>query len=312
MKPHHDFTAERPLARHAQFAGKRAAPEADPTAAAQRLTERLASALPEVIGMLGGENAPEVRPLDPREGVMRELLSRGNGQCSHGLLVAEQGPSLLVSVDVAGAYQLVDMAFGGDGKLPDPLPEKLPLSAQIVTARIESEVAALVARIAGIASREQGAPPFVPLRRDSDIAALRPFAADRALWQASFEITFGGCDAWTLRLTVASEQVALLSPGDEDDTAPRARPSHAATSADPARSPFGDLPLTLCATLVDMRMPLARIAALKPGDVFPVSVARQVPLSIGERTIAHGTLGEIDDRVALQIIHAFSQEETRS
>lgn len=61
-----------------------------------------------------------------------------------------------------------------------------------------------------------------------------------------------------------------------------------------------------------MRVPLARIAALRPGQVLPVSVARQVPLSIGGEIVAQGTLGEVDDRVALQIIQAFSSEDIRS
>ena len=35
------------------------------------------------------------------------------------------------------------------------------------------------------------------------------------------------------------------------------------------------------------------------------SVARAVPLRVGGHTIAHGTVGTVDDRVAIQITNAF-------
>jgi flagellar motor switch protein FliM len=44
--------------------------------------------------------------------------------------------------------------------------------------------------------------------------------------------------------------------------------------------------------------------------VLPVSVARHVPLRVGEATIAHGTVGTLDDRVAVQITSAFSDQRT--
>ena len=311
MKPHHDFIAERPVAQHAGLGGQSEAQAFDPAAALARLSQRLAGELPELLGALGGEPLPEVKALEPREGVMRDLLSRTAGPCSHGLVAASQGgPQLLVSLDAAGALQLVDMAFGGAGKLPDPVPEKLPLSAQLIIARIEAAIAMQVGRIAGISSNGEE-PVFAALRRNADIAVLRPFTADRALWQAGFEVSFGDSEAWSVRLTMAADHVPLLCLGGEEDSPRPVRESrnHGTSFAGQA---FGTIPLTLRATLVDMRVPLARIAALRPGDVLPVSVARQVPLAIGGTIIAHGTVGEVDDRVALQIINAFSSQETRS
>jgi flagellar motor switch protein FliM len=78
--------------------------------------------------------------------------------------------------------------------------------------------------------------------------------------------------------------------------------------ADPTSEPFGDLPLGLSAVLVDMRIPFSVIANLKPGMILPVAVARQVPLRVGEATVAHGTVGTMDDRVAVQISQAFSHQ----
>ena len=47
------------------------------------------------------------------------------------------------------------------------------------------------------------------------------------------------------------------------------------------------------------------IAALQPGQILPVAVARSIPLKGGGKTIAHGTIGAMDDRVAVQITQAF-------
>ena len=80
-----------------------------------------------------------------------------------------------------------------------------------------------------------------------------------------------------------------------------AQPRRAKIARGPLDAPFADMPLQLDARLVDMRLPLGRLAALKVGQVLPVSVARKVPLSIGGTVLAHGTLGEQDDRLALRV-----------
>jgi flagellar motor switch protein FliM len=309
VKPEHNFVAERSVANHAALFRQDNTPTVDPADALAAFAERLTRTLPETLAALGNGSMPDCVAGMPREGVMRELLSRSSGLCSHSLLCGPgNGPTLLVSIEAAGVFQFVDMAFGGEGKVPDPLPARFPLSAQLVAARIESAFAALAARIGGIGGDTE--PAFTPLRHDTDIAALRPFAADCPLWQVGFEIAFPGCDPWTVRLTLAATHVGGLC-GNQDEAAPAIIPAADAGLSNPAGSPFGDIPLTLRATLVDMHIPLARIAALKPGDVLPVSVARHVPLSTGQATIAHGTVGEMDDRVALQIIQAFATEEPR-
>ena len=76
MKPHHDFAAARPLAQHAGLVPQGEAQAFDPADALARLAQRLAIELPETLCALGGEMLPEVATIEPRQGVMRELLSR--------------------------------------------------------------------------------------------------------------------------------------------------------------------------------------------------------------------------------------------
>ena len=54
-----------------------------------------------------------------------------------------------------------------------------------------------------------------------------------------------------------------------------------------------------------MAIPLTALSRLTPGQVLPVTIARSVPLRIGSATIAHGTIGALDERVAVQITQAF-------
>ena len=72
----------------------------------------------------------------------------------------------------------------------------------------------------------------------------------------------------------------------------------------PLDDPFGEITLTLEAVLSEMRIPLSRIATLEPGQTLAIPVARAVPLRIGGTLVARGTVGELDDRVALQITHS--------
>jgi flagellar motor switch protein FliM len=53
--------------------------------------------------------------------------------------------------------------------------------------------------------------------------------------------------------------------------------------------------------LVDVALPLSAISRLEIGQVLAVPVARMVPLRVAGRTVAHGSIGAVDDRVAVQI-----------
>ena len=73
-------------------------------------------------------------------------------------------------------------------------------------------------------------------------------------------------------------------------------------------SAIAEVDLPLRAVLVDVPMSIARLASLEPGSVIPVAVNRNVPLMTGNLTIAHGCVGELDDRVALELTQTFLSE----
>src|SRR5690606_31566751 len=77
----------------------------------------------------------------------------------------------------------------------------------------------------------------------------------------------------------------------------------------PNAEPFAGIPLPLRAILIDMAMPVSTLANLAPGTVIPVSVARSVPLMVGDQVIGHGSVGSMDDRTALQLARISLKKE---
>ncbi|GGD64279.1 FliM/FliN family flagellar motor switch protein [Croceicoccus mobilis] len=289
--------AERALARHCRELVERQVEKADAGEALVLLGHRVAAALPAELAPLAGGIMPAVTAGDPVDGFAHTLLAKANGPACHRVLAGSTDACrLLVSTDARALFELVDRAFGGDGDVPDPLPARLPVSAELLLSRIEAIMAELIGRIAA------GGALAAPRAEagGGDIALLRPFAANCPLHQIGFSIRFAEGPEWLIRLTMPAAAIAALWEALGDNTAPaRAAPAPAPRTA--ADRPFADIPLTLTATLVDMALPLARLSGLKPGDILPVSIARHVPVTIGEQLIAHGTVGEMDDRVALQL-----------
>jgi flagellar motor switch/type III secretory pathway protein FliN len=66
-------------------------------------------------------------------------------------------------------------------------------------------------------------------------------------------------------------------------------------------APFAAMPLPLHVVLAEFDLSLARLQTLQPGDMIPLAMGRQVPLMVGETTLAHGSVGTSDDRMAIRL-----------
>lgn len=206
------------------------------------------------------------------------------------------GHVLFLALDGRAILEQLDRTFGGSGEVGEPLPPRLPHTASLLAQRLEKQV---VATIAG----ELGGLDFRP---DAMVADRRaPFLPDAELTVLALEVSAQGRE-W--RVVLAVETAALSSLLPKRASAPRAPTSRRKPGIDEA--PFADLPLSAGARLVDMAMPLHRVATIAPGTVLPIMVARSVPLQVGEIVIARGTVGEVDDQVALQITQTFTGHTT--
>ena len=267
--------------------------------------QALAKALGPLLATLLGGEAPQVRAEASQQGGPDALAMHVAPLAANSLLAAgTQAVPMLVSMEAEAILRLVDRAFGGKGELRGSLPETFPLSAELMIVRLET----LAITALGMAFGLSWPGAISPLRRDGNLAALAPFAANADLAIQRFTIAEAGGSDWNLTLAMPLAELAGLC-----DRAAQPAPKSAefVAPANPAEEPFGAMPLTLSAVLVDMAMPVSLLSQLIPGQVLPVTIARNVPLRIGATTIAHGTIGALDERVAVQITQAFT-EHTRT
>lgn len=284
---------QRSQARHCPELLGSAPTPADLLAQFARAGEKVARLLADRIGAIGDRgHAPVLRcqpvqecSADSLAGIVAPLA----GNCLLGALSGTA--NVLVSFQAEGVLHLLDCSFGGTGDLASPLPETFPHSAELMMTRLEAAAAAALTAALGV--------EIDPRARSAHFTDLPALAKDGRLAMVQIEALHSGDTGWTI--TVAA---ALTALEEFFDHAERVRPSrteaHSATG-----EAFGDVPLTLNAVLVDMRMALSALSDLRPGQVMPVSVARSVPLRVGDSTIAHGTIGALDDRVALQLTQTF-------
>lgn len=289
--------AARRAAGHCDALLKRRAAPADLAADFERFGERLAGTLGPALAAACSDPALQIRSLGVRS-VMRGELAKACGPLAANSLhsFGKGDQQLLLSFEARALLEQLDRAFGGSGEVEDDLPAELPFSADLLAQRLEKHaLAAIIGQMPGL--------DFQPGARGSDVAQLCPFGATAEL--SLLELEVGGSRPWRIALVLETETLASLLPR---------RPSRRTSEgrkAEAHEAPFADLPLTASATLVDMNVPLHRLAGMEPGTVLPIMVARNVPLRIGDTVLARGTIGEVDDQVALQITQTFSGKENQ-
>lgn len=291
MKPETTFIAERPAATHCPELFRRGPTPADLLAQFAVAGERMARLLADRFAPIKGGYAPNLRCQAVQECEAGTLSGKIGPLAGNCLLDAGDGIPLLVSFQAEGVFHLLDCSFGGPGEVPKPLPDSFPYSAELMMCRLEATAASSLAKAVG---REVN-----PKLRSERFAELSPYAKDTRLALLPIEATQAGGLNWTVTIAAPLEALEALFDCGEGNPAARTGSHH------PAGAPFGEMPLPLSAVLVDMRMAVSALSELQVGQILPVSVARSVPLRVGETTIGHGTVGALDDRVALQLSQTF-------
>ncbi|MCJ2183246.1 FliM/FliN family flagellar motor switch protein [Novosphingobium sp. 1949] len=262
------------------------------------LGEKLARVLPAYLARVTGGEPPLVRVGMPMDTTLGGIQSELETLASHALLgIGPKNRPVLATFEAAPVFRLVDRAFGGTGLVPDPLPDTFPVSAELLLARIEQAICDTLSQV--FASERPHPVRFV--RRDTSLRQLDPFDKRTDLLQLTLDIEDADAEPWSLALAFPQATLADVLT-TRRPVAPRRAPRR---KAGHEAEPFASLTLEITAVLVDMPISMRRLSALKPGDVIPVPVARAVPLMAGGHIIATGTVGELDDKVAVQIGQAF-------
>ncbi|MXP41576.1 hypothetical protein GRI75_07965 [Altererythrobacter soli] len=288
---------DRRTAGHCDALLKRRAAPADLSADFERFGERLAGTLRPALAAACSDPALQLRSLGVRS-VTRAELGEACGPIAANSLhrFGADERQLLLSLEARALLEQLDRTFGGTGIVEHKLPAELPTSAELLARRLEKQIlAAIAAQLPEV--------DFQPGERGSDAARLCPFEAQAQL--SLLELEVGDTRPWRIGVALETEALAALLPRNTPRRATQPR------KAEAHEAPFAGLPLTASATLVDMEVPLHRLADLQPGDVLPIMVARNVPLRIGDIVLARGSIGEVDDQVALQITQTFSGKENQ-
>lgn len=262
-----------------------------------RFGARLAAALQGRIADLAGDVGAGVASLGAREvrggdlsGLWGPLLVTSRHH------FGTSGQSLYLVFDGRSILEQLDRTFGGAGDIGDALPEQLPRSATVLAGRLECQVLAAIASELGELDFRSGG--------DASGDAMATIDPDAALTALTIEVATKGRE-WQIGIVL--DTASLPSLLAKSLSGPGMASSRGRAGIGDA--PFANLPLTAGARLVDMKMPLHRIATIGPGAILPIRVARNVPLQVGDVVIARGTLGEVDDQVALQITQTFNGKE---
>lgn len=204
--------------------------------------------------------------------------------------------AMLLRMDAAMVSGLVERYFGGGGGRPGPARTEFTASENRTSARLADAVmAALVGNLSDLLPLE-----YAPLGREHDPQTLTFADANDQMLVQTFTIDTGRTGSWTMELLfplVALRQLEPLLAGHGSDDVRKSDPLWQARIA----QQMTHIRLPAKTVLARPSLSLTELLSLKPGDVIPVNVTRQVPLIVGNTVIAKGTLGEQNGHAAFRI-----------
>jgi flagellar motor switch protein FliM len=292
MRPEGTFIAERLAAQHCAELTRGPRQAANPLAELGQFGERFADVLADTLAKAFQGAAIDVSAVEPTELTANVNERRGEPVFNTTFAAGAGETGFYASLPQGAALAMVDVALGGDGKNCEVAGGKLPISAQLMFERFEKLLTAALADAFELPGADA-----VKVRKSGTMPeAALPFSGCKRIVLA-VRLAIASSPHHELVLTFPGASLATLFAGRGDAGAGVTKGGVVAPNAEP----FAGIPLPMRAILVDMAMPVSALANLAPGTVIPVSVARSVPLMIGDQVIGHGSVGSMDDRTALQL-----------
>lgn len=285
-------TAERRAALHCGELLSRAAEPVEPAQEVARLAQRFAQNASRELAEMCDARGLKVEAIDTALVAADAAVSAiGVHTVNSFFAFGTERLGALLSVSTCEINAQFERLLGGDGRV-DRTSVRLPRSAHPFVARFEQ-------RILG-ALREAAAREEFSLAASIGVASeIAPFAKGEQVWVLQFRVAPPLGTEWTMTLAVCRHTLSQLL----DARVASPATGRAIGERELGQSALGMMELPTCAILVDAPIPLSRLAQLHPGSVIPVAINRSIPLLIEDAVIAHGTAGEIDDRIALEITH---------
>jgi len=211
------------------------------------------------------------------------------------LPVGDAGGRLFASFALAPLGARLSRMFGGDaaGETKSFGP-RLPSSVVMLLRRLERALTEAL----GECLDEAVMRPDDGARFEPDFAKLGCFPATTQAALLGF--SFHSQEGAPLELLLACRKTMLARLMGHFHATGAAAARVQPDLLDPA---IGAIPLPLRVQLAEMKLSARRLLGLRPGQVLPISVARSVPLMVQGMRLATGSIGEQDDRIAIQIEH---------
>ncbi len=203
---------------------------------------------------------------------------------------------VLLRMDAVMISTLVDCFYGGIGNRPlPPRGEFTPTEDRLIARLSESLLARLVETWADILPLE----PALIMRETGVGFAASAQPGDQMVVQR-FMISITRDQLWPVDLVFPLAALRAVEPlmgtklpADDEQSDP-------VWQARIARR-MRDIRLPARTVLARPNLSLAELMQLKVGDVIPVTIGRSLPLIVGNRIVARGSIGEQDGRAAFQI-----------
>lgn len=204
--------------------------------------------------------------------------------------------SILVKLDTGMISAVVERFFGGSGTRPAADRAEFTRSEDRIRAKLSDDIMkALIAAWADLLPMETSL-----ASREHDPQALVFAEANDQLLSQTFTVNFGKGAEWTIELMfplVALRQLEPLLATNAPDEIQLKDPLWQARLA----RQMGGIRLPAKTVLARPSLTLNELLNLKNGDVIPVNIERYLPLIVGNRVLAQGTIGEQSGRAAFMI-----------
>jgi flagellar motor switch/type III secretory pathway protein FliN len=298
-----NFSPARPLARHCSELTERGPRPEERAESLASWRRDVAREVAQDMGDLLGGSRIDAQLAAPETLRGAAVLDRIGPIAANCLLRCGPGDvTLLLSFSLETAIALTDRSFGGTGEVEagSDAPETLPRSAGLLVEQAGRTIAHAIARVS---AQDQSADPGGSagpigevIVRSESAARLKPFAAPCEC--ALFRLDLAADDgvAWCGWIALPTERLDRLLPGL---AAPH--PARAVEQDASQAEIFGAIPIEMMAVLAEFELSLGDLDRLAPGASIPIAIPREIPLRIGSRLVGSGTLGTLEERMALRL-----------
>lgn len=260
-----------------------------------RVGAQFALGLADVIGAHGGAGT-KVRCGETTITTFEEWRDRSaelSAICRYRMAPLKGG--MLLSVPQPYVSELVDRFYGGEGSLPTARKE-LSAAEDRFFGRLGGMIAPMLA--AAWAEMVSIDPVVAKLDHSGSVPTLVPGTRQVAVQHFTAESVEGRQVAIDLVYPLSLlRTVPQLVAAPESEEAPQIDPVWQSRLSDAIMQ----VRLPVRTVFARPELPIAQLLTLQPGDIIPVCLPNQVPVTIAGRVFARGSVGDSNGRTAIKI-----------